>query len=278
MGRSQGLEVGEGTASTNAEPFLPDPQLHRRLRESELQLLALVAQPPLGLRLPTVGAGQRTVHPGLARVDEPVPPVAHRRRGHPMPTCCLGHRHSPFNTANTTWICSSTDTCRDGFCCLLTRPSFPTLSTQPPAGKFDSLHPPPLERCPELLGVDLDAKQEAAAYVEPYLRVDGTKVWSVMQLVSRWRACIRSRGWPGWSARPRPPSTAHRAAGRRPEPMTCMVCAERADSASRPATDRSVRGQVGQPTAAPAAAGWRGQGGRSGYSTAARWPARGCPG
>jgi hypothetical protein len=66
--------------------FLPDPQLHRRLRESELQLLALVAQPPLGLRLPTIGAGQRTVHPGLARVDEPVPPVA------PMPTCCLGQR------------------------------------------------------------------------------------------------------------------------------------------------------------------------------------------
>jgi hypothetical protein len=25
-------------------------------------------------------------------VDEPVPPVAHRRRGHPMPTCCLGQR------------------------------------------------------------------------------------------------------------------------------------------------------------------------------------------
>jgi len=40
-----------------------------------------VAQPPLGLRLPTIGAGQRTVHPGPARVDEPVPSVAHRRRG-----------------------------------------------------------------------------------------------------------------------------------------------------------------------------------------------------
>lgn len=38
-----GLELGE--------VHLPDPQLHRRLRESELQLLALVAQPPLGLRL-----------------------------------------------------------------------------------------------------------------------------------------------------------------------------------------------------------------------------------
>ncbi len=34
----------------------------------------------------------------------------------------------------------------------------------------------PLERCAELLGVDLTAIQEGAAYVEPYLRVDGTKV------------------------------------------------------------------------------------------------------
>jgi hypothetical protein len=40
----------------------------------------------------------------------------------------------------------------------------------------------PLERCAELLGVDLDAIREAAAHVEPYLRVDGTKVWSLMQL------------------------------------------------------------------------------------------------
>jgi hypothetical protein len=37
----------------------------------------------------------------------------------------------------------------------------------------------PLERCAELLGVDLAAIQEAAAHVEPYLRVDGTKVWSL---------------------------------------------------------------------------------------------------
>ena len=33
----------------------------------------------------------------------------------------------------------------------------------------------PLERCAELLGVDLTAIQEAARYIEPYLRVDGTK-------------------------------------------------------------------------------------------------------
>ena len=39
-----------------------------------------------------------------------------------------------------------------------------------------------LERCAELLGVDLDTIGEAATHVEPYLRVDGTKVWSLMQL------------------------------------------------------------------------------------------------
>jgi hypothetical protein len=34
----------------------------------------------------------------------------------------------------------------------------------------------------ELLGVDLATVREAAANVEPYLRADGTKVWSLMQL------------------------------------------------------------------------------------------------
>jgi hypothetical protein len=40
----------------------------------------------------------------------------------------------------------------------------------------------PLERCAELLGVDLATIRQAAAYVEPYVRVDGTRVWSLMQL------------------------------------------------------------------------------------------------
>jgi hypothetical protein len=43
----------------------------------------------------------------------------------------------------------------------------------------------PLERCAELLGVDLATIREAAAEVDPYTRVDGTKVWSVMQLERR---------------------------------------------------------------------------------------------
>jgi hypothetical protein len=36
----------------------------------------------------------------------------------------------------------------------------------------------PLERCAELLGVDLATIQEAAGNVEPYLRADGTRIWS----------------------------------------------------------------------------------------------------
>jgi hypothetical protein len=45
----------------------------------------------------------------------------------------------------------------------------------------------PLERCAELLGVDLATVRKLAADVEPYLRADGTKVWSLMQLERRMR-------------------------------------------------------------------------------------------
>ena len=38
----------------------------------------------------------------------------------------------------------------------------------------------PLERCAQLLGVDLATVRELAAKVEPYLRADGTRIWSVM--------------------------------------------------------------------------------------------------
>jgi hypothetical protein len=34
---------------------------------------------------------------------------------------------------------------------------------------------PPLERCAELLGMDVSTVREAAAHVEPYIRVDGTR-------------------------------------------------------------------------------------------------------
>jgi hypothetical protein len=54
----------------------------------------------------------------------------------------------------------------------------------------------PLERCAELLGVDLATVRELAAEVEPYVRADGTRVWSLMQLERQLRpeAYGRRRG------------------------------------------------------------------------------------
>jgi hypothetical protein len=54
----------------------------------------------------------------------------------------------------------------------------------------------PLERCAELLGVDLVTIREAATTVEPYLRADGTRIWSLMQLERQLRpeAYHRRRG------------------------------------------------------------------------------------
>jgi hypothetical protein len=39
-----------------------------------------------------------------------------------------------------------------------------------------------LERCAELLGVGLATVRELAAELEPYVRADGTRIWSLMQL------------------------------------------------------------------------------------------------
>jgi hypothetical protein len=54
----------------------------------------------------------------------------------------------------------------------------------------------PLERCAEPLGVDLAIVREVAANVEPYLRADGTRIWSLMQLERQLRpeAYGRRRG------------------------------------------------------------------------------------
>jgi hypothetical protein len=40
----------------------------------------------------------------------------------------------------------------------------------------------PLERCAELLGVDLATVGELASKVEPYVPADGTRIWSLMEL------------------------------------------------------------------------------------------------
>jgi hypothetical protein len=65
----------------------------------------------------------------------------------------------------------------------------------------------PLKQCAELLGVDLAAIQEAAAHVEPYLRVDGTRVWSLMQLERHLRPDAYGRVRGGYIARRRPRAT-----------------------------------------------------------------------
>jgi hypothetical protein len=64
-----------------------------------------------------------------------------------------------------------------------------------------------LERCAELLGVDLTAIQEAAADIEPYVRVDGTRVWSLMQLERQLRPDAYGRVRGGYLARRRPQAT-----------------------------------------------------------------------
>jgi hypothetical protein len=64
----------------------------------------------------------------------------------------------------------------------------------------------PLEKSAELLDVDLATIQRAAADVEPYIRVDGTKVWSLMQLERRLRPEAYGRVRGGYiSRRWRPP-------------------------------------------------------------------------
>jgi hypothetical protein len=54
----------------------------------------------------------------------------------------------------------------------------------------------PLERCAELLGVDLASVRELATKVEPYVRGDGTRIWRLMQLERQLRpeAYGRRRG------------------------------------------------------------------------------------
>ena len=65
----------------------------------------------------------------------------------------------------------------------------------------------PLERCAELLGVDLATVRQLAAKVEPYVRADGTRVWTLMQLERQLRpeAYRRRRG--GYLDRRRTPAT-----------------------------------------------------------------------
>ena len=51
----------------------------------------------------------------------------------------------------------------------------------------------PLEQCAQLLGVDLATLRELAATVEPYLRADGTRIWSLTQLERQLRPEVYGR-------------------------------------------------------------------------------------
>ena len=61
----------------------------------------------------------------------------------------------------------------------------------------------PLQRCAELLGVDLATITGVATQIEPYVRVDGAKVWSLMQLERQLRPQAYGRVRGGYIARRR---------------------------------------------------------------------------
>ena len=63
----------------------------------------------------------------------------------------------------------------------------------------------PLERCAELLGVDLATVCELAAKVEPYIRADG-RIWSLMQLERQLRPEAYGRRRGGYLDRRRIPA------------------------------------------------------------------------
>jgi hypothetical protein len=73
----------------------------------------------------------------------------------------------------------------------------------------------PLDRCAELLGVDLATVGELAVKVEPYVRADGTRIWSLMQLERQLRPEAYRRRWGGYLDRrqTRPLSVAPGSAG-----------------------------------------------------------------
>ena len=61
----------------------------------------------------------------------------------------------------------------------------------------------PLERCAELLGVDLATIGEAAVNVEPYIRADGARIWSLTQLERQLRPEMYGRRRGGYLDRRR---------------------------------------------------------------------------
>jgi hypothetical protein len=65
----------------------------------------------------------------------------------------------------------------------------------------------PLERCAELLGVDLATVGELAGKVEPYIRADGIRIWSLTQLERQLRPEVYGRRRGGYLDRRQTPAT-----------------------------------------------------------------------
>ncbi|MFL6226887.1 MAG: hypothetical protein ACJ75K_29800 [Actinomycetes bacterium] len=65
----------------------------------------------------------------------------------------------------------------------------------------------PLQQCAELLGVDLATVRELATTVQPYLRADGTRIWSLMQLERQLRPQAYGRRRGGFLDRRRTPTS-----------------------------------------------------------------------
>ena len=61
----------------------------------------------------------------------------------------------------------------------------------------------PLEQCAQLLGVDLATVRELANKIEPYLRADGTRIWSLTQLERQLRPELYGRRRGGYLDRRR---------------------------------------------------------------------------
>ena len=93
-------------------PQPPDPQLHRRLGQRELELLDLGSLSSLSrVAVLTARARHHVLQPSLARLQEPVPPLP---TVFPVVPCRLAASaivSSPDNTASTTRIRSSTGNC-----------------------------------------------------------------------------------------------------------------------------------------------------------------------
>ena len=64
----------------------------------------------------------------------------------------------------------------------------------------------PLEQCTQLLGVDLATVRRLAAEVEPYIRADGTRIWSLTQLERQLRPAAYGRRRGGYLDRRRTPT------------------------------------------------------------------------